>query len=340
MDIKTMTTLAKEGAGKFGIGLCDNYANFIDEPRNYLLLEHELQEMEEFIGHKLEMKPNTYALSRACAIQWYKYGLNVFDITDSLLAGLLLTTPSDEPGFPRFPFPAFVIRIPPKFVPMKERGPYVVEKRESWLTQISVNHFKEIQWGAGEAMSLNISTGNPDNRSDDVTETILLRGYANTAEFLKEDETRWASLEARNPNPSYREADNIVMRAAIRIVSNLCSWLESIGGLAGRKPSNAPLKRVENAEKSRISQWIVGREIKLEPELLKSAKEHILGLDTRRFPAGWHLTARFPIRGHMRHQACGKDWSERKVIWIKPHFHGPQGGDVMARIYKAGDGKH
>lgn len=339
MNLNTMMTLAREGADKFGIAHCDNYASFIDEPENYLRLEAEIRELEEYVGHKLDMKPSGYALSRISSIQWCKYGFNVFDVTDSLLAGLLLTTPSDEPGFPRFPYPAFMIRIPPGFIPLEERGRYVEEKRESWLTQISVNHFKELQFGSGEALSLVISTGNQDNRPDDVSEIILLRGYASTAEFLKGDEARWESLEMKNPNPRYLETDNVAMRAAIRIVANLCSWIESIGGISGQKPSNALLKRMGNKKKPRITQWIMGREVKLEPDLLRSAKEHILGLDSRRSPAGWHLTTRFPVRGHMRRQACGKNWSERKVIWIKPFFHGPQGGDVMAHIYKAGDGK-
>jgi hypothetical protein len=32
--------------------------------------------------------------------------------------------------------------------------------------------------------------------------------------------------------------------------------------------------------------------------------------------------------------ACGPQMSERKRIWIAPHWHGPKGGDVAAHIYK------
>jgi hypothetical protein len=339
MNIKVMMSLAKSDAAKFGVSNCENFVEFMDDPTNSRILSDDIARTEAVIGHKLTTPTGILALIRFAHMQWYKSGLNVFDITDSLLAGLLLTTPSDEPGFPRFPFPSFVIRIPPGFVPMTMRGPYVESEKTMWLTQILVNHFDSVLPGSGETMGISVSVGGDSDLPSDTTEQIPLDAYKNTADFLKEDEARWDHLAASSDAPIYHSNTNLTLRAAIRIVANLCSWLESIGGMASQKPSNVLLNKMGNKKKLHITQWIVGREVKLEPDLLKSAKEHILGLDSRRSPAGWHLTARFPVRGHMRRQPCGKNWSERKMIWIKPFFHGPQGGDVMAHIYKAGDGK-
>jgi hypothetical protein len=331
MDLKVMMDWAKVCEKKFDADHCDNYAAFMSDERNRTLMDLAVDALNRRDGHP-DVPPLAYAVRLVSTLQWCRHGFNVFDVTDSLLAGLLLTTPSDEAGFPLFPYPSFVVRIPPGYVPMMEVG-REVEPEAGWLTQITVNHFEEVQAGTGEALLLTVSTG---RRGDDLVEQIRLNDYVSTADHLRADEARWKVLESGGTDPSQEAIDNLAVRAAIRIVANLCSWIESIGGMAGRRPSNALLARNGSPKKPHIRQWVVGREIKLDPELLRSAKEHILGLDPRRSPAGWHLKARFPVRGHMRRQPCGPGRAERRVIWIRPHFHGPAGGDVMAHIYSAG----
>jgi len=39
---------------------------------------------------------------------------------------------------------------------------------------------------------------------------------------------------------------------------------------------------------------------------------------------------RWVVSGHWRDQACGKEWSERKRIWVSDHVKGPDGAPLLA----------
>jgi hypothetical protein len=43
----------------------------------------------------------------------------------------------------------------------------------------------------------------------------------------------------------------------------------------------------------------------------------------------WTLSYRFIVQGHFTHQACGPKHSERKVIFIKPYWKGPEYAEVI-----------
>jgi hypothetical protein len=48
---------------------------------------------------------------------------------------------------------------------------------------------------------------------------------------------------------------------------------------------------------------------------------------------GRSIFARFIVRGHWRNQAHGEGRTQRKIIWIKPHFKGPEITEVVNRPY-------
>lgn len=45
-------------------------------------------------------------------------------------------------------------------------------------------------------------------------------------------------------------------------------------------------------------------------------------------------TVRWLVRGHKRYQACGPQWSERKLIWIMPYWKGPEGAEILSRPHE------
>ena len=45
------------------------------------------------------------------------------------------------------------------------------------------------------------------------------------------------------------------------------------------------------------------------------------------------LAKRFIVRGHWRNQPHGSQLSERKLIWIKPYYKGPEMADLVNRPY-------
>lgn len=157
---------------------------------------------------------------------------------------------------------------------------------------------------------------------------------------------RW--LEAREPTneESIREygrphatpmiplddGDRQVLRAAQRLVANLCLYLDNLS-TAGKMPELAPRRPTKvGDDRLRPTTWSVGHEVKLGRQLRDAAKafaEH--GNDKAR----WRVQARFVVRGHWRNQAHGAGRLERRRIRIEPHWRGPEAGLAMARVYDA-----
>ena len=48
---------------------------------------------------------------------------------------------------------------------------------------------------------------------------------------------------------------------------------------------------------------------------------------------GDKLQVRFMVRGHWRRQPHGQENQERKLIWIQPHFKGPDIAEIVNKPY-------
>lgn len=248
-------------------------------------------------------------------MQWYKHGLQVFDVTDSLLAGLLLTTPTNEPGFPRFPFPSFVIRIPKGFIPIV--GSAAVGGLPAWIAYILVNRFQ----GTSDNPEIVVMAANEGvSHRMNMPEWLHLKRFRSAAHYLREDEARWK--QAASEGVGVWHDDWTTQRICMRLIFNLSSWIESMGGMAGWRPANAIL-RSANRKKTQITQWIVGKEVQFDPRIIVSAKEHVHGLDSRVTMEGWNLRINQVVRGLMRRQAVGAGRTEHKITWIKPRLREP-----------------
>lgn len=74
---------------------------------------------------------------------------------------------------------------------------------------------------------------------------------------------------------------------------------------------------------------------------LQRAKDHKIYLcgyrltpETEEHTESRHLTKRFRVRGHFRHQVCGTGRLDRKTIWISPFWKGPTFAETLARNYQ------
>jgi hypothetical protein len=268
-----------------------------------------------------------------CLGQWGKDGFNIFDVTHSLMTGLLLTAPSDDVAFPNLPFRSFHIRIPPEFIPLYVWSDDVLVTR--WATRLTVNQFDQ---KIGDVLKtfVRIECGDMTGQIPNFCFLLNKGLFVSCADAVKDLEGFVAKPEEPNPYVgSTTVDDHLTQQLAILTVANLCGWLDSVGGLAGKKPDNEVARSKPSRDGDpKIAQWIVGREVKLQSELIQSAKDRVLGLDPKKRTAGWRLSRRHTIRGHLRWQVCGPKFSSRKRIWIPPHWHGPPAGDVAAHVYK------
>ena len=329
MDVKYIALKAKELVGYLGEGEIEDVTKYMSESGRADKI------VKVCKGYT---SPVDACHFTAAMVSWVKYGYPVFDVADDLLAGLLLTTPSDTVGFPHLPLPSFMIRFSPGFVPYPTLASNLNRKtsdpdwgRPEWLSLIHVSYLKNVPVAHGDGeniLRIASMSDSADLDSHVLVDVIKEKPFVSPQQYLEENESiLWEGSTLTDPE--CRAMDTSV----IRIVFNLCSWLESVGGLATRKQADQVLHRM--ARKSRKlcpKRWILCSNVSISPEIVDAAKQSARGLS-----GGWSVTRRYVVRGHVRNQACGTGRLERRVVWIAPYWKGPAGGDVLNHVYKVAE---
>lgn len=257
--------------------------------------------------------------------RWAEYGFNVFSLSEDLAATFLLTEPLPVPedGL-ALPFPVFVIRIPAGVVP------FFVDGKQEWAETIWVHQFTGRHRIHGPTKFIRVSAFNKH------AQVWRDRFPANIADA--EDESIFNRTEYGDP--AYVPEDQLSVRAAVQIVRNLVAWLDSMGGLSKQERPQPPRagkskqsrKKAESGVYPRV--WLLGKDVKLRPELKRVASELSLGASKKHAPKGWRLRARQIIRGHWKQQPYGPQNSLRKLKRIEPYWRGPEGEAAWAHVYK------
>ncbi len=150
-----------------------------------------------------------------------------------------------------------------------------------------------------------------------------------TLTYWKSDATRKefnSRYDGRNnvgsPNPLIQTQ----IDTAARVLANTLTYINANGGLPDKKHGHgSPSCPVEREAIGPV--FRVGRTVKLAPIIRKTLREGAAG-------AHWKLAHRFIVRGHWRNQAFGPARSERKRLWIEPHWKGPETLDAaFTRTY-------
>lgn len=245
---------------------------------------------------------------------WARFGYNVFDLTASLAAGLLLTEPAEfDPESFRLPFPCFCIRLPPGTL----QAPFDGVQRSLvalWVHEMVAPDGERVLRLALE------SEESPQRQFYELWRNRpLSRIYeSGTSEF-----------RPFSDNEPEFEDNNHAIDLAIHLVRNFCAWLESAGGLSGRKPQNESSR---SGSRARPKIWSLGHEVKLSKEMRDAAAGLSLGGAER---AAWKLRVQFVVRGHWRNQVHGPGRSLRRRQWIEPFFKGPESAEAWSHLYKA-----
>lgn len=255
--------------------------------------------------------------------RWTTSGLPVFSLTHGLAAALLLTEPPPfEPADFHLPFPAFAIVVPSGFVPF-------LSTTGQWGELVFVHQFVGKD-NAGKTRSIL----HVDTRSE--TQNLWHRAPLEEVTSVKREQVIFGPGSASDPSAmTLIEDDYRTIEVALRLVRNLVAWVEAHGRgeLQGRSTTRV---RGSNYNVDRDGQplpttWVLGREVKLSPELRRLAPEVALG--QRRGGPGWKLRMRYCVRGHWRNQAYGTGRAERKRIFIAPFWKGPEGAAAWAHVF-------
>jgi hypothetical protein len=252
--------------------------------------------------------PLWYANEAPWLLAWARDGYNVFDLSPDFVAAMLLTDPSeiDLPSI-KLPFRGMLFTIPGGFATGAEGTSYtkihVVETDDSRIFDADVAP-KD-----GEklpAIAIYATDG-----------TRLLSTIAPRAELS------WAVLEEL-PDDVTLDLDKDARTTIQRVVFGALAYATAVDRAITERFPAAPKKRRDQPS---IAHWTIGRTIKIDPELVRTARGGAREIAFR-------IKSRFVVRGHYRDQAHGPKRALRTAKWISPHWKGPEEGARLVHTYK------
>jgi hypothetical protein len=111
------------------------------------------------------------------------------------------------------------------------------------------------------------------------------------------------------------------------LVASVVAAMEAGAAITEKKWTPRDGKRRTTGVAPVGTRFIVGGSIQV--DLQPQVKEVLLGKHRR----GASPTVQFVVRGHWRNQVCGPNRAERKRIWIKPFWKGPEESRALLRAH-------
>jgi hypothetical protein len=270
-------------------------------------------------------------------VRWLQSGLPVLRPSLDLASGLVLTDPSDVRGEEwKFPFNTFLIHVPHD-IWLIEGGKALTYDQETgealevysaddtYVTMVMVHTYLdsydhscvEVRAIARSGLGL-------------FSRFILPPLEAPIGEWLAKTGT---TKVKDSPIPLAGDEPRIITEIW-RLVINLCLFVTGHG--KGQSEARYTTKKARRRHQERgvpmsgPEVWVLGKEIKLDKELIAAAKSRTTG-------RGWKVRSRWVVRGHFTNQAYGPRHSLRKRMWIKPHYSGKTAGERISHLYTVGE---
>lgn len=260
------------------------------------------------IGTDLTAWLESEGLNRAGAeltydlIRWlYHYGRPVFVLTEDLVIALEHSAVEDLNATDcHLPFPCLLIELPARY-----KCSYGETLLNVFLTEIVLG---------------------------DNTEGLLCR-FQFPGDLVLEEPIHskfWRDLVTAAPlqTKDYGLNDRAMTDSVRHVLVGALAYINECRAAAGestKSTSSTPrLHRDGPADRNR---WIVGREVRLAPEIRAAMSGTS---DELR-----QLTVRYVVRGHWRQQAYGTAHAKHRPTWIAPYWKGPKDiADALLRTYR------
>lgn len=258
---------------------------------------------------KGEDDPLWFAGEAPWLLAWARDGYNVFDLSPDFVAAMLLTDPSEIDLLSlQLPFRGMLFMIPGDFARGAEGSSY---------TKI---HIAEID----DSRSLAIGDMIEDKKRPALA-IYATDGIKILSTVVAREDLSWSTLEEL-PDDVTLDDDKEARKTIQRVVLGALAYVTAVdGALTQRFP--APVKKKARGDEPRIAHWAIGRTIKIDPELVRTARSGSREVALR-------LKHRHIVRGHYRNQAHGPKHSARRRQWIAPFWRGPEEGARLVHTYK------
>jgi len=273
------------------------------------------------------------------SVWWNEFNCPAFSLSPGLMASLAM---SDCPRAElKLPFPAFAIQLPHPSVVQLDAADGKLELAR--IIDVSVVPTVPKELAQTLAASRSIHT-----RTDAMAKLLMLKPeeiknnievhafgdsgmdiWSQTPEPLGEvDLESWVTADDVPIADGISSREERGLEIGRRIAVNLPFYIESLWRddeprKPGKLPSAVEETRQEGPERRTYD---IGREVNLPCPPSVAAE---IG------SSGWHVKARFTVRGHWRLQPIGSGRVDRKRIWIKPFWKGPRDAQgVINKIYR------
>lgn len=127
----------------------------------------------------------------------------------------------------------------------------------------------------------------------------------------------------------YESEDKALSVLLGRLIVNTILAFQEAGNVKLTKSSRRPTAPPTRKNPPEFRTFKLGKPIKLD---CRPAIQAYLEDPSGR--KGGSPTVRWLVRGHMRNQACGPRHSERKRVWIMPHWKGPEEAPILSRTHE------
>jgi hypothetical protein len=298
---------------------------------------------EEVNDTNIQLMFSEQVLHAHMATQWAAEGLNVFELTHSLGAALMLTEPAKKFEL-HLPFNTFMLHLPAGIIPLF----HPKHEEPLWAQRLTVHYYLSGKYA--DHMLFWASTSPVDRSKIEETPsegyrkvggfTVWNRQPAAQLELLDNDEYLSEQAASIITSPELQHDNDLMThRAGLRLLRNFCSWLLSTGGLGKHQPINQKAVHAAGPHKTNdkgepvFPVWIMGHDVKLPRELRDAATDAVLAKSSKP-RKGWHVRVAHVVRGHLKHVAHGHGRSERKMVWVQPYWRNTESEVAWAHVYK------
>lgn len=295
-------------------------------------------------------------------LSWARQGYNVFDLGPDFVAAMLLTDPKEiEFEELKLPFDGLLITIPDGFVVGSEGLSYtkihicdlpandvnqlgVAEKIHGVLDELSPGDAQRVlELSQVELAKMNRDLHAKHDNSGpvaavfaggqyDLVSSRAVQIHATDGTHVIDSTVRahaltWKTFEALPYGSEViAEQDEAARRAIGQIVFGTLAYLVAVRDAAVLR-TEPPRKKKRTTNETKPKYWEVGRTIKIGVELVRAVRGGAREVAFR-------LKHKHIVIGHYRNQAYGAGRSERKRMWIAPHWKGPEDGAALVHTYK------
>lgn len=339
------------------------------EQRMDMFLEDMASQVETVLGYKpqgqelnslvsqavnLHQVGQTFAVNYQSVFNFERFGRKTFYLTDTIVERLLVTDLDAPSDYLHLPFPSCIFVLDSALAKEALYGLFETEGERSDAT-ITVYAYETAYRGLRKIVfAVFQSKGgrtpffakrelliHPDWRIEDSLKTDWDQLYEKYPDWeAGADEDTVADLIGDQAGESVFYTSGLpffrlLVNAILYLVSNdpdvkaLASPRSDLERKLESASSRAKKKKLKNAigKSSNLDGLTVGGD--LQPINVHKIDALPLGAQG----ATGTLTKRFLVRGHWRNQAHGTGLKQRKLMYIQPHFKGPEAGEIRNKPY-------